>query len=184
MADWVLTFNSKYFKGFPEISWFRIILRTYLLRPLSGENNPAPIHLWWKEIALKRNKYYNYFVQNFRLSPCNVILSMKVSWAKVLKMVMLKKLPTHHPPPTTHSVNLRGIAQAKYVKTNLMISLLIWLWFYGFFKQTSINKFQFKVLYGIVALFSVLKAFQDIFKFVFSPSKKTIVLFALLKALY
>ena len=71
---WLLMINSKHFKNFVKISWLPTIHKSYVVWQLvrhhvyllSGDNNLVLFQLWWKEDVLKREKIYNYFVQDRR----------------------------------------------------------------------------------------------------------------------
>ena len=62
-----LVINSKFLRDFPKITsdsdsyGVRQLVRLLVNSPF-GDNNLAPIYLWWKEIVLKHEKVYKYFV--------------------------------------------------------------------------------------------------------------------------
>ena len=77
--DWVLTMKSKRFRDFIEISQFPKILSFKSFgNSLSGDYNLVPFHLWWKEIMLKSEKIYKYFVQDCTCPRADVPKSCQI----------------------------------------------------------------------------------------------------------
>ena len=63
---------------------------------LCGDNNLISLHLWWREIVLKSEKVYKFFVQNCLKNFLLVFICLKMSWNPKNYQFLVEKSKSLH----------------------------------------------------------------------------------------
>ena len=71
--------KSKHFKSF----FFFFSCVGTEAPPVSGDNNPVPFHLWWREKVQKHEKVDKYFVQDYRCFSVNFAKFLRTPFHRI-----------------------------------------------------------------------------------------------------